>query len=90
MNIPLFRKYVEIYHFFGTRVWRNQVLNGTWVLWKNNPQNSRNFFDGTQVPLKTRFSGTRVSKKWYIATYFQNSGRFPYILPKGATVPFSP
>lgn len=31
MNIPLFQKNVEIYHFFSTQVWRNQELNGTRV-----------------------------------------------------------
>ena len=38
-NLPLFRKYVGIYHFLGTRVWRNWVFHGprvygTWVPWK--------------------------------------------------------
>ena len=39
-NLLLFRKYVEIYYFLGTRVWRNWVFydtrfNGTREPWKN-------------------------------------------------------
>ena len=30
-NLPLIRKYVKIYHFLGTRVWRNRVFHGTRV-----------------------------------------------------------
>ena len=39
-NLSMFRKYVRIYHFFGTRIWQNRVFHGTQVYetrvsWKN-------------------------------------------------------
>ena len=39
-NLPLFRKYVRIYHFLGTQIWWNWVFHGTQVYrtrvpWKN-------------------------------------------------------
>ena len=31
INLPLFRKYVRIYHFLSTRVWGTWVFHDTWV-----------------------------------------------------------
>ena len=73
-NLPLFQKYVTIYHFLGTRVWRNRVFHGTrvpwtWGPWKNFPANlkynfSKNSSFETRVSRKTQVSQTQVSKRW--------------------------
>ena len=43
INLPLFQKCVRIYHFLGVWVFH------TWVLWNNNLQICKKFFDGTWV-----------------------------------------
>ena len=35
INLPLFWKYIKIYHFFSTRVWGIRVFHGTRVPSKN-------------------------------------------------------
>ena len=43
-----------------------------------------------RVLFRTRFCGTRVLKKWWIAKYFWNSASLPRILPKRGIWLFSP
>ena len=51
-NLPLIQKYVEIYHFLGTRVWWNRVFHGTRVPWisKNSSFTTNSSFKKVKDP----------------------------------------
>lgn len=70
MNLPLFAKYLTIYHFFETlKLDFMKIEFHELEYYEKNSivlkfyQNISNFFHGTRVPRKTRFSRNQVSKK---------------------------